>query len=52
MRPGLYFVRTGIGRELRILYSDMLSAAIPERMTELLKQLDRPTEDSEDTDEA
>jgi anti-sigma factor NepR-like protein len=35
-------VRTGIGAELRTLFSDVLREPIPDRMTELLKQLDQP----------
>jgi hypothetical protein len=52
MRPdaGFYFVRTGIGRALRTLYSDVLSEAIPERMAELLKQIDQPAKDGQDAD--
>ena len=34
-------VRIGIGTELRKFYSDMLREEIPERMAELLKQLDQ-----------
>jgi hypothetical protein len=34
-------VRTGIGAELRKLYSDVLREEMPEKMAELLKQLDR-----------
>jgi anti-sigma factor NepR-like protein len=35
-------VRTGIGAELRTLFSDVLSEPIPDGMAELLKQLDQP----------
>jgi hypothetical protein len=41
----LYFVCTGIGKELRTLHANLLSEQIPERMAEVLKQLDQPTED-------
>jgi Anti-sigma factor NepR len=34
-------VRTGIGKELRKLYSDVLPEEIPDKMAELIKQLDR-----------
>jgi hypothetical protein len=34
-------VRTGIGAELRRLYSDVLSEEIPDRMEELIKQLEQ-----------
>jgi hypothetical protein len=37
-------VRTGIGAKLRTLHSDMLREEISDRMAELLKQLDQPTE--------
>jgi hypothetical protein len=44
MRSGAVFgfVRSGIGRALQTLFSGVSSEAIPERMTELLKQLDQP----------
>ena len=34
-------VRTGVGAELRMLYSDVLREEIPDRMAELLLQLDQ-----------
>ena len=34
-------VRTGIGAELRKLHSDVLHEEIPDRMAELIKQLDQ-----------
>jgi hypothetical protein len=34
-------VRSAIGTELRKLYSDVLHGEIPDRMAELMKQLDR-----------
>ena len=37
-------VRTGIGAELRTLHSDVLREEVPDRMAELLKQLDQPRE--------
>ena len=37
-------VRTGIGAALRTFHSDVLREAVPERIAELLRQLDRPTE--------
>jgi hypothetical protein len=39
-------VRTGIGAELRTLHSDLLRKEIPDRMAELIKQLDQPMEAS------
>jgi hypothetical protein len=45
-------VLTAIGAELRRLHSDVLSEPIPERMAELLRQLDQPTQSSQDTDSA
>jgi hypothetical protein len=45
-------VLTAIGAELRRLHSDVLREPIPDRMAELLKQLDQPTESSQDTDNA
>jgi hypothetical protein len=36
-------VRTGIGTELRALLPDVLREPIPEKMAQLLKQLDQPT---------
>jgi hypothetical protein len=42
-------VLTAIGAELRRLHSDVLREPIPDRMAELLRQLDQPTESSQDT---
>jgi hypothetical protein len=48
-------VLTGIGAELRSLYSDVLHQEFPARMAELLKQMEQLTEfsppgqDSDDT---
>jgi hypothetical protein len=39
-------VRTAISAELRKLYSDVLREEIPEKMAELLKQLDQLMEGS------
>jgi hypothetical protein len=39
-------VRTKIGAELRGLHSDLLCEEIPERMAELMKQLDQQMEAS------
>jgi hypothetical protein len=36
-------VRTAIGAELRTLHSDLLRKEIPDRMAELIKQLDQLT---------
>jgi hypothetical protein len=41
-------VRTGIGAELRTLYADLLRERVPDRIAELLKQLDQ----LKDTDSA
>jgi Anti-sigma factor NepR len=35
-------VRSGIGAGLRMLHSDVLKEDIPDRMVELLRQLDEP----------
>jgi hypothetical protein len=37
-------VVSGIGAGLRMLHSDMLQEHIPDRMAELLRQLDEPTQ--------
>jgi hypothetical protein len=40
-------VRTGIGAALRTLYyPDVLREEVPDRMAELIRQLDRQTEES------
>ena len=44
-------VLTAIGAELRRLHSDVLREPLPDRMAELLRQLDQP-ESSQDTDNA
>jgi hypothetical protein len=38
-------VRAGIGRALRMVHSDVLREEVPDRIAELLKQLDRPQPD-------
>ena len=45
-RPNVDFkaVRTGIAAELRALHFDVLREEVPDRIAELLKQLDQPTE--------
>ena len=45
-------VLTAIGAELRRIHSDVLREPIPDRMAELLRQLDQPPEGSRDTDNA
>ena len=40
----LKVVCTGIGAELRTLHFGVLCEEVPDRMAELLKQLDQPTE--------
>jgi hypothetical protein len=42
MSADLNAVRSAIGTELRKLYSDVLRGEIPDRMAELIKQLDQP----------
>jgi hypothetical protein len=44
-------VRTAIAAELRRLHSDMLQEPIPQRMAELLRQLDQPTKSGENGDD-
>jgi len=53
-RTGLDFevVRTAIGAALRTHYSEILREPIPDRMAELLKQLDQPRASGQDADEA
>jgi hypothetical protein len=50
-RSAFEAVRTAIGAELRRLHSNVLREPIPDRMAELLRQLDRPTRNGQDTDE-
>jgi hypothetical protein len=45
-------VRAGIGSALRSLHSDVLREPLPDRIAQLLRQLDQPTESSRDTDNA
>jgi hypothetical protein len=42
-------VRTAIAAELNALYSDVLHEPIPERMADLLRQLDQLPNDGENT---
>jgi hypothetical protein len=53
-RPNLAFeaVRTAIAAELKRHYSNVLHEPIPERMAELLRQLDQPPEDGEGADDS
>jgi hypothetical protein len=51
VRSAFEAVRTAIGAELRRLHSNVLREPIPDRMAELLRQLDRPTRNGQDTDE-
>jgi hypothetical protein len=46
------FVRASIGSALRTLLSDVLSEAIPDEMVELLRQLDRPPQDDDESGHA
>jgi Anti-sigma factor NepR len=39
-------VRTGIGLALRTLHSEVLHDKLPDRMAEMIRQLDRQTEES------
>jgi hypothetical protein len=45
-------VRAAIGTALRSLHFDVLREPLPDRIAELLRQLDQPTESSRDTDNA
>lgn len=45
-------VRIAIGAELMRLYSNVLREPIPDRMAELLRQLDKPPEEGQDTDDS
>jgi len=42
-------VRTAIAAELKRLHSNVLHEPIPDRMAELLRQLDQPPDDGENT---
>jgi hypothetical protein len=44
MSADLNAVRSAIGTELRKLYSDVLHGEIPDRVAELIKQLDKQVE--------
>ena len=50
-RLALELVRIAISAELRRLYSTVLSEPIPDRMAELLRQLDQPPEEGQNTDD-
>ncbi len=45
-------VRTAIGTALRSLHSDVLREPLPDRIAELLRQLDQPPESGQDADKA
>lgn len=45
-------VRTAIGAALRRHYSEVLLEPIPDRMAELLRELDRPRANNQDAGEA
>jgi hypothetical protein len=45
-------MRTAIGAALRTLYPHLLRESVPDRMAELLRQLDQPTKSGQDTDNA
>jgi hypothetical protein len=45
-------VRIGIGAALRTLHSDVLREEVPDRIAELMRQLDQPTESGQDVDKA
>jgi len=45
-------VRTAIGTALRSLHSNVLNEPLPDRIAELLRQLDQPSESNRDTDNA
>jgi hypothetical protein len=45
-------VRTAIGTALRSLHSNVLNEPLPDRIAELLRQLDRPSESNQDADGA
>ena len=40
-------VQSKIGQQLRAMYDDVVSAGVPDRFTEMLRQLDGPTEPQE-----
>jgi len=49
---GFEVVRAAIGTALRTHYSEVLREPIPDRMAELLRQLDQPPKGSQDADKA
>jgi len=46
MGADLEAVRTGVGTALRTIHSDVLRERVPERIAELLRQLDRQKADT------
>jgi hypothetical protein len=44
-------VRTAIGTALRSLHSNVLNEPLPDRIAELLRQLDQPPESGQGADE-
>ncbi len=36
-----------IGRELRLLYADIVAEGVPERFAEILRKLDEPSKEAE-----
>jgi hypothetical protein len=48
-RSAFRAVRAAIGAELKKFYFDVLQEPIPDRMAELVKQLDRPPENGQNT---
>jgi hypothetical protein len=45
-------VRTAIGTALRSLYSNVLREPLPDKMVELLRQLDQPPENGQESGKA
>jgi hypothetical protein len=45
-------VRTAIAEELKRLYSSILREPIPDRMAELLRQLDQPLQEDQNNDDS
>ena len=50
--PDFEAVRTAIGTALRSIHAHVLNEPLPERIVELLRQLDQPTEGGQDADKA
>jgi hypothetical protein len=40
-------IMAAIGRELRLLYADIIAAGVPERFVEILRRLDDPSNEGE-----